>query len=385
VREQKSPLVALSLYTAATVFVSQAKENPEECDSDNLSFLITCMEAIGRQHIITRAYLHQLRSDIQNSGIDAHGVFSTTQNQGLVSFNPCGYNIPMLVRSSSHAKPNSLLPGRLPLGGPDPAHFNPVAYGRSCGWTLAGIKKSVRGEGSTDPSSFDESDAPGSKRKRTSLGPGSGDRVSGMPPFRAQNVFEQSVVDYTDGGSTAQGRAGPTAQSKPDHWVGFGAQGPLRLPHRTNTPSASVSPPSASGGAPTVPTVPTPSRQDGMMRFSMMGPPEFLYENTVIPTDLPVDVGVGSVGVLGNIGAADLLADPNLFQGMDRWDNISDLQAFTQMAAAMMQENGGSNSADGFSTSQEEADQWTQLIGGSDNLGGGGWDPSSTGQGSGNG
>ena len=122
-----------------------------------------------------------------------------------------------------------------------------------------------------------------------------------------------------------------------------------------------------------------------MMRFSMMGPPEFLYENTVIPTDLPVDVGVGSGDVLGNIGAADLLADPNLFQGMDRWDNISDLQAFTQMAAAMMQESGGSNSADGFSTSQEEADQWTQLIGGSDNLGGGGWDPSSTGQGSGNG
>ncbi|KAK1980854.1 hypothetical protein LZ30DRAFT_658598 [Colletotrichum cereale] len=119
----KSPMVALSLYTAASVYIYSAKSNPETgistADLQNLKFIITAMEAIGRKHVITKAFLQQIFMDIERNGlagiIDLPGLNNYKNLFGWT----CS-NIPLLARSSisKHTEMQPPLPGRLPLGNP---------------------------------------------------------------------------------------------------------------------------------------------------------------------------------------------------------------------------------------------------------------------------
>ncbi|KAK6208046.1 binuclear zinc transcription factor [Colletotrichum tabaci] len=119
----KSPMVALSLYSAASVYVYMAKCNPEagisRMDLQSLKFIISAMEAIGRKHIITQAFLQQIFMDVERNGLsDIIDLPSLTSYKNLFGWT-CS-NIPLLARSSisKHTEIQSPLPGRLPLGNP---------------------------------------------------------------------------------------------------------------------------------------------------------------------------------------------------------------------------------------------------------------------------
>ena len=120
---QKSPLVALSLYCAAAVYIFQAKDNASGsgsnsqpgCDiNENLEFLVRAMESIGRHHVITRAYLTQVLLDIERHGISANINLPHAKKDTSLWPN---HNIPVVARNSisAHTKMQSPLPGRLPL------------------------------------------------------------------------------------------------------------------------------------------------------------------------------------------------------------------------------------------------------------------------------
>ncbi|KAK1963674.1 hypothetical protein LY78DRAFT_188760 [Colletotrichum sublineola] len=119
----KSPMVALSLYAAASVYVYSAKCDPEvglsTADLQNLKFIVTAMEAIGRKHVITKAFLQQIYMDVDRNGL-AGIIDLPSLNKYKNQFGWTCSNVPLLVRSSisKHTEIQPPLPGRLPLGNP---------------------------------------------------------------------------------------------------------------------------------------------------------------------------------------------------------------------------------------------------------------------------
>lgn len=121
---QKTPLVALSLYCASTVYVDLAREDFSSTSpaslppwvTSELEYLVECMESIGRQHVVTRAYLNQLLLDIAQSGVDAYFNLPNIKRYGC-----CNHGIPLLVRTavSRHTKNQGrpLMPRMMPMGG----------------------------------------------------------------------------------------------------------------------------------------------------------------------------------------------------------------------------------------------------------------------------
>ena len=107
----------MSLYCATSVYISQARDKQGYCDVSSLEFLVNCMDAIGKEHIITRAFLQQAILDIQRNGISTNVKIPWLDR---FSYTMCGHNIPLLARSSvsAHSKVQPPLPGRLPLRNP---------------------------------------------------------------------------------------------------------------------------------------------------------------------------------------------------------------------------------------------------------------------------
>ncbi|KJZ76098.1 hypothetical protein HIM_04554 [Hirsutella minnesotensis 3608] len=119
----KSPLCALALYCASTVYVYTAKSNPKtgltSLESSNLEFLIHAMEVTGRHHEMTYAFLQQAYLDIERNGLD-----SSIRVPGLSKYrvmcSGAKSSIPLLARNSisKHTARSPVLPGRLPLDNP---------------------------------------------------------------------------------------------------------------------------------------------------------------------------------------------------------------------------------------------------------------------------
>ncbi|CAI6082258.1 unnamed protein product [Clonostachys chloroleuca] len=121
----RSPLCALSMYCATTVYIFMAKENPEDgldsIDTANLELIIQAMEAIARAHEITRSFLQQACLDVERNGLDAV-IRLPNLSKYRDSFGGPASNIPLLARNhtiGSHTKISPVLPGRLPLGKPE--------------------------------------------------------------------------------------------------------------------------------------------------------------------------------------------------------------------------------------------------------------------------
>ena len=316
--------------------------------------------------MITRAYLNHLVLDIQCSGIDIQHkltLLSTTEIHA-----GCGYNIPLLARSSAsvHSPPQPPPPLSRPL--------LPLKPSGACPFALEIEKEGFEAAATDNPAvDFADTDAPGSKRKRTS-GPSNASKSpkggDAAPLFCAQKVFEPT--DQSSAPKQPIPNLDFTAGAGTDFWanlVGSGGGGgggsarPVRLPHRSNTPSATT--PSSE----TTNSGPANTTQESMLRFAMMGmgSSEFMFERTVAPAELLSTTATAT----RDTTAGDMMADsPNPFQGMDQWDGIVDPQLFSQMAAALLLQNSGSNSAEGFSPPEDDSDPWTQLLNGA----GGSWD-----------
>ncbi|KAH8125900.1 hypothetical protein ACSS6W_008822 [Trichoderma asperelloides] len=125
-----NPLCAFSLYSATTVYVYLAKEDPSTginpVDMSNLELIINAMEAIGRIHMTTCAFLQQACLDIDNNGLSSI-IKIPVLYQYRNFFGGPASNIPLLARSpiSKHTQMSSPLPGRLPLGKPL-GHLRPM-------------------------------------------------------------------------------------------------------------------------------------------------------------------------------------------------------------------------------------------------------------------
>lgn len=88
-------------------------------DFANLDILVRTMEAAGRDHLITKAFLQQLCLDIERNGL-ASSIKLTNLGKYQKMFDQCSSTIPLLARSkiSKHTQVAPPLPGRLPLGNP---------------------------------------------------------------------------------------------------------------------------------------------------------------------------------------------------------------------------------------------------------------------------
>ncbi|ODA82606.1 hypothetical protein RJ55_01114 [Drechmeria coniospora] len=119
----KSPLCALSMYCATTVYVYIAKDDAQTRlstpDISNLELIISAMEAISRQHEVTQNFLQQTCLDVERNGLDSCIRLPSLQKYRTI-FGGARSNIPIITRSaiSKHTELSPVLPGRLPLSNP---------------------------------------------------------------------------------------------------------------------------------------------------------------------------------------------------------------------------------------------------------------------------
>ncbi|KAG6288515.1 hypothetical protein E4U46_003223 [Claviceps purpurea] len=120
----KSALCALSLYCCITVYIYLAKQSPHDgfsaLDRANLETTLQAMEAIGRKHAITNAFLQQAFLDIERNDLARMLRFSAVDTFRRFFDGSVGSVIPLITRSSvsRHSKVTPVLPGRLPLSNP---------------------------------------------------------------------------------------------------------------------------------------------------------------------------------------------------------------------------------------------------------------------------
>ncbi|TDZ87542.1 Citrinin biosynthesis transcriptional activator ctnR [Colletotrichum sidae] len=251
----RSPLVALSLYSAASVYVYNAKCDPQHgismADLQNLKFIIQAMEGIGRKHLITQAFLQQIYMDIDRNGLS--GVIDVPNlNNYKNTFGWTCSNIPLLARSSisKHTEIQPPLPGRLPLGNPKGTAYEASNSGcnttadtarSACPTEGVGLQSQAEAYRTTDETTYDNGP---NKRKRTSMA--ATVAVEGRQSGTYSGTFHSS--------STLQ--TGPAGPSNSFSGTGGFASGFLRasgvvqndaslphfnLPHRTSSASASPS------------------------------------------------------------------------------------------------------------------------------------------------
>ncbi|KAF6839757.1 binuclear zinc transcription factor [Colletotrichum plurivorum] len=289
----KSPLVALSLFSAASVYIYSAKSDPQNglstADLQNLKFLIQAMEGIGRKHLITQAFLQQVFMDVQRNGLS--GVIDLPNLDNYKhTFGWTYSNIPLLARSSvsKHTEVQPPLPGRLPLGNPKGTaydHYNRMddgVQGTGChGQVVSRAPFTVvhvpPGEASLENNP--------NKRKRTSM-TASPDADHGTAGVYSETFPSNSNVQS----------APPPSSNGVDGAGGF-ATGLLRasgfmsktsLPHRTN--SGAPSPTSVLNQS-------TPSQSAS----SRTTPPEF------DPGSTSTDNGVSGDSVSANDGFSEII------------------------------------------------------------------------------
>lgn len=245
----RSPMAAISLYCAAMVFIYQCKDEPTPQRIDNLDFIISAMDAIGREHIITRAFLKQLLLDLDRNNITQ--ITRVPKLGSLPEIIAIGnHNIPLLTRSqfSSHSQMQPPLPGRLPLGNPR-GNLNDHKIS-DCG---IGFGYKIKDGSQVTNVGADEAAA--NKRKRGSSSDfGGGSESHDQTPLWGYNSdMTPSTASTTSesGQSQAQNCAQPNsfATFEKTPWAGLARSIKNTLPVRTGSP-ATVSGPGSTSSVP---------------------------------------------------------------------------------------------------------------------------------------
>ncbi|KAI0408646.1 hypothetical protein F4802DRAFT_548346 [Xylaria palmicola] len=111
----RTPLAALSLFCAASVYMYFCKENPTPKNVDNLDFIISAMEAVGRTHSITRSFMRQALLDIERNGVQRIVQLPRVDRLSRHLSNGLSHNVPLLARTrlSRHSEAQPPLPGLL--------------------------------------------------------------------------------------------------------------------------------------------------------------------------------------------------------------------------------------------------------------------------------
>ncbi|KAM0653481.1 hypothetical protein ACHAO3_001541 [Verticillium nonalfalfae] len=130
----KSPLAALSMYCAVSVYVYIVKISPQSglsrTDFNNLDFLINAMESIAKNHLITQAFLQQICADVEMNGLASVINLPSLANHRN-AFGWSSPNVPLLVKSylTKHTGIQPPLSGRLPPGNRHPSNACPGQSG----------------------------------------------------------------------------------------------------------------------------------------------------------------------------------------------------------------------------------------------------------------
>lgn len=263
---QRSPLVALALYVASSVVIMQVQEDGlKPKDKADLEFLLSAMDAIGKQHMITLSFLRQVMVDLDRMNL-THRI-RVPKLSPLCGFagegvSPCGNNIPLFARSraSRHKDMMPPLPGRLPLN-------KPIGRKRDSYFMMkpfdSQVPKELHRDAALQSFTYNGLDA-GNANKRKRVDEPSQPLPNNDPFDLFQSsapVEEVSPSDKTPGDSSVllgAGTNGPHAWSQ----KAMDGMAQFRLPHRggssTNgsSPSAVMNsnPTTASSGVSTVAT-----------------------------------------------------------------------------------------------------------------------------------
>ncbi|KAK6197661.1 homeodomain superfamily [Pestalotiopsis sp. IQ-011] len=245
----RSPMAAISLYCAAMVFIYQCKDEPTPQRIDNLDFIISAMDAIGREHIITRAFLKQLLLDLDRNNITQ--ITRVPKLGSLPEIIAIGnHNIPLLTRSqfASHSQMQPPLPGRLPLGNPR-GNLNDHKIS-DCG---IGFGYKIKDGSQVTNVGADEAAA--NKRKRGSPSDfGGGSESHDQTPLWGYNS-DMTPSSASTTSESAQSQAQNCAQPNPfatfekTPWAGLARSINNTLPVRTGSP-ATVSGPGSISSVP---------------------------------------------------------------------------------------------------------------------------------------
>ncbi|KAL2261763.1 hypothetical protein VTK26DRAFT_3404 [Humicola hyalothermophila] len=310
--ENMSPLLVLALYCAASVYVAQAKDNPEEFDKANLELLIKFMHSIKRQHVIAGPYLNQVIFDIKRNGLsDSLGI----PLDPLEKRRCTPHGIPLVARGSvsRHSTPQPPLPGRLPLGAPQditylvPGDISPTPYRRS-----------------------DGADTPAAKRKRTDAG-----ITTTHYPSMWSSGQEGSSTNLDDGSFASM--LGPTEMAGWSYSTRL--MNITTLPHRTASPALNNSTVSDTS------TIPIPSF-DTFPSVAPRGPAMQRMEAAFPQLSVPGPSGTAGTSFAGdssndttdtnrntttnNTNDSDTPNVLDIFQAMDAWDG-TDPNEFCQI------------------------------------------------------
>ncbi|KAL2017315.1 hypothetical protein VTK56DRAFT_2338 [Thermocarpiscus australiensis] len=344
----RSPLMALGLYLAASAYTSQAKENPEECNNANLEILAKCMAAIGRQHVLTRAYLNQLLLDIERNGIPASIDLLSLRTAEKST----GHGIPLVARSavSRHSKPVPPLPGRLPLG---------IAQEPPC---LAPSSMAVPSSSFVGPyPTPEDAGAPASKRMRTDASRSSGVALSSEAAgasIPSLSVWSTGVA----GPSPLHGSPANPLFGYPGGWS-YTTRYTTTLPHRTGSPATAMADI-------------LPDLADYHMADSAEQSRAEATTFTRIPGSGPSTAGLGDdsdpVGNSNNNNNSSNngnnpssgMPDLDVFQNLGEW-GVTDPESFYAMLGSILD-------SDDLGTSQSSVDPWAPLNSGAGSSSAGG-------------
>ncbi|KAI0434112.1 hypothetical protein F5Y09DRAFT_338004 [Xylaria sp. FL1042] len=177
----RTPLAALSLLCAASVYMYFCKENYTPATADNLDFLLSAMEAIGRTHSVTRSFLRQALLDIEQNGIQDIVQLPRVTRLSRNLSTTVSHNVPLLARTrmSRHSEAQPPLPS-LPVGKATPR--NPPST--STPWTRPA-------QNSTTSIAGASSDGHAYKRQRT------GTPTSNSSPYTDSSASNGSSLAFS--------------------------------------------------------------------------------------------------------------------------------------------------------------------------------------------
>ncbi|KUI65341.1 Transcriptional activator protein acu-15 [Cytospora mali] len=346
----KSPLIALSLYVASSVYITVAQDDGlEPTIKANLEFLLLAMGAIGKQHMITDSFYRQTIHDLRRGGL--LGLVRVPEADMLLDIDntmmPCGKNIPLFARSRASRQTDILppLPGRLPLNNPigrrfprgqltDVAHWNVDSRGHRDGEEdeVGNTNKRKRPNptslrpGDGPPLWFDRGPAEGGAPQPSAPGGGLAQNQS-----RSDEVF--GICKATNAAQfRLPNRAGSSTGSSPSVVTAAGAEKSIATPASTQTSSGMNSGTMSTGNKPLCP----------------------MMSNEGVATDQVADA-FGSMDAASQDNNA---LDLNLFQGLDTWDATGDP---AQDVAALFSQVTGAMQDGTFVASSSENDGWMLL------------------------
>jgi hypothetical protein len=226
------------MYCAASVYIYQAQNNLElglsGPDVTNLEFILNAMEALGRNHAMTKSFLQHLYLDVELNGLSTTIAIPDLSDAHLL-FGRTPAKIPLLARSSvnKHTAVQPPIP-ELPLGSPKGNLRTPSSHG---------LQPGVYGTGQDAELLHD--DSMGSKRKRMSPDPSViGPTGVGYPTPMYGSVFANTPpVRAQPAQMPSSGASYPA--SYPTGFIGVPAEAAIHnapqisLPHRSSSASSS--------------------------------------------------------------------------------------------------------------------------------------------------